>query len=296
MERQTTPKEIFKHIRRIEIKTGKLVDDFFSGQYESVFKGRGMEFWEVREYQPGDDIRTIDWNVTARFGRPFVKKFIEERELTVILLVDVSGSQTFASVNKLKSELAGEIASILAFSAIRNNDKVGLIIFTDKIERVVLPKKGRKHILRIIRDILYFTPESRKTDISVALEYLNEIWRKKAVVFLISDFLQKGFEKALKITNKRHDLIGIVLEDPKEIKLPSIGFINFQDNETLEQIVINTYDRELLNKIEDRIKKEKEERERLFKKINLDYIKISTDRSYVEPLINFFQRRAQRLR
>ncbi len=290
------PKEIFKHIRRIEIKTGKLVDDFFSGQYESVFKGRGMEFWEVREYQPGDDIRTIDWNVTARFGRPFVKKFIEERELTVILLVDVSGSQTFASVNKLKSELAGEIASILAFSAIRNNDKVGLIIFTDKIERVVLPKKGRKHILRIIRDILYFTPESRKTDISVALEYLNEIWRKKAVVFLISDFLQKGFEKALKITNKRHDLIGIVLEDPKEIKLPSIGFINFQDNETLEQIVINTYDRELLNKIEDRIKKEKEERERLFKKINLDYIKISTDRSYVEPLINFFQRRAQRLR
>jgi len=224
--------EILKTIRRIEITTGRLVTEVFAGQYESVFKGRGMEFSEVREYQPGDDVRLIDWNVTARFGHPYIKKFVEERELTVMLLVDRSASGMFGTARRMKAEIAAEVCAVLAFSAMKNNDKVGLILFTDSIEKYIPPKKGRTHALRIIREALYGKPRGTGTDISAALKYLNDVVKKKCIVFVISDFIDRDYEKMLRITNKRHDMIAVEIADPGESRMPPAGLVSLQDAET----------------------------------------------------------------
>jgi len=287
-------KELLKKVRKIEITTNRIVNDVFAGEYHSVFKGRGMEFDEVREYQVGDDIRTIDWNVTARYGHPFVKRYVEERELTVMLLVDASSSGEFGTGWQLKGELAVEICALLAFSAIKNNDKVGLIIFTDKIEKVILPKKGRKHVLRVIRELLYFNPEQKKTDIKLALDYLNKILTRKAIVFLISDFLGTGYEMALNVANKRHDLIGITIRDPREIDLPPLGIIEFEDAETGETIVIDTYDNEIRKSFAEVSSEGRSNLELIFKKLGVDYINVMTDKPYINSIIRFFQKRARR--
>lgn len=287
-------KELLKKVRKIEITTNRIVNDVFAGEYHSVFKGRGMEFDEVREYQVGDDIRTIDWNVTARYGHPFVKRYVEERELTVMLLVDASSSGEFGTGWQLKGELAVEICALLAFSAIKNNDKVGLIIFTDKIEKVILPKKGRKHVLRVIRELLYFNPEQKKTDIKLALDYLNKILTRKAIVFLISDFLGTGYEMALNVANKRHDLIGITIRDPREIDLPPLGIIEFEDAETGETIVIDTYDSEIRKSFAEVSSEGRSNLELIFKKLGVDYINVMTDKPYINSIIRFFQKRARR--
>jgi uncharacterized protein (DUF58 family) len=290
------PKEIFSHVRRIEIKTGKLVNEVFAGQYNSVFKGRGIEFDEVREYAPGDDdIRNIDWNVTARMGHPYIKRYREERELTVMLVVDMSASLQFGTQYKYKSEIAAELASIIAFSAIKNNDKVGMIIFTNTVEKYILPKKGRSHILRLIREILYFKPQNKTTNIKIGLEYLNDILKRKAVVFLISDFESGGYEKILRITNKRHDLINIILEDVRETNVPNVGIMNVKDNETEEFLEIDTREN-FQNFFKERYNAKKDEREKLFKSSNIDFINISTDKSYVDPLIKFFKYRERKFR
>lgn len=290
------PKEIIRKVRRIEIRTKKLVNDVFSGEYHSIFKGRGMEFEEVREYQPGDDIRIIDWNVTARYGYPFVKKFTEERELTVMLLVDASSSGEFGTAQRMKGEIAAELCSVLAFSAIKNNDKVGMIIFTDKIEKYVPPKKGSSHVLRLIREVLYFKPEHQRTDINCALEFLGRIIKRRCVVFLVSDFLSSGFEKMLSIANKRHDVIAIKVVDPREIELPNVGFIELEDTETGEQILIDTKDSRVRKSFRDHATNEQTNLDMTFRSIDLDNIQIVTDRSYVEPLMAFFKARAKRFR
>jgi len=233
-------KELLKQVRQIEIRTKGLVNQVFSGEYHSVFKGRGMEFSEVREYQFGDDIRNIDWNVTARFGHPYIKVFEEERELTVILMVDLSGSLMFGSVSKTKQRIAAELSAILAFSALKNNDKVGLILFTDKIEKFVPPRKGRKHVLRIIREVLSFEPEGKATNLRGALEYMNNTIKKRSIAFLISDFMDEGYEKILRIVGRKHDLVGIVLNDRREKEIPNIGLVKLSDAETGEERWIDT--------------------------------------------------------
>lgn len=291
------PKEIFSHVRQIEIKTGKLVNEIFAGQYSSVFKGRGMEFSEVREYQLGDDIRSIDWNVTARMGHPFVKRFVEERELTVLLVVDMSASQRFGTSSKFKMNIAAELASIIAFSAIKNNDKVGMLIFTNHVEKYITPKKGTQHILRMIREILYFKPSEKTTNMKAALEYLNDVVKRKAVVFLISDFECSGYERMLRITGKRHDLVSLVVRDPRERTLPeSLGIMHVKDNETGEQIAVDTRDATFQKFWKQRTIEKHNALESLFKKSGLDYVYISTDASYVEPLIKFFKYRERKFR
>jgi len=238
-------KELLKQVRQIEIRTKGLVNQVFSGEYHSVFKGRGMEFSEVREYQFGDDIRNIDWNVTARFGHPFIKVFEEERELTVMLMVDISGSLMFGSVSKTKQRVAAELTAILAFSALKNNDKVGLILFTDKIEKFVPPRKGNKHVLRIIREVLSFQPEGNATDIGSALEYMNGAIKKRSIVFLLSDFMDDGYEKILRIVGKKHDLIGVVLDDRRETEIPKMGLIKLTDAETNQERWVDTSNRKV---------------------------------------------------
>ena len=233
-------KELLKQVRQIEIRTKGLVNQVFSGEYHSVFKGRGMEFSEVREYQYGDDIRNIDWNVTARFGHPFVKIFEEERELTVMLMVDLSGSQMFGSLSKTKQRVAAELSAILAFSALKNNDKVGLILFTDKVEKFVPPRKGNSHVLRIVRDVLSFEPEGKKTNLRTALEFMNGAIKKRSIVFLLSDFMDDGYEKILRVVGKKHDLIGVVLDDRRESEIPKMGLIKLTDAETNEERWIDT--------------------------------------------------------
>ncbi len=290
------PKEIIRKVRRIEIRTKKLVNDVFSGEYHSIFKGRGMEFEEVREYQPGDDIRIIDWNVTARYGYPFVKKFTEERELTVMLLVDASSSGEFGTAQRMKGEIAAELCSVLAFSAIKNNDKVGMIIFTDKIEKYIAPKKGSSHVLRLIREVLYFKPEHQRTDINCALEFLGRIIKRRCVVFLVSDFLSTGYEKRLSVANKRHDVVAIKIVDPREMQLPNVGFIELEDTETGEQILIDTKDSRVRKSFQDYAMTEQTNLDMTFRSIDLDSIQIATDRSYVEPLMAFFRGRAKRFR
>ena len=288
------PKEIIKQVRRIEIKTGKLVNEIFAGQYSSVFKGRGMEFSEVRDYTPGDDIRAIDWNVTARYGKPFIKKFVEERELTVILLVDASGSQVFGTSNKFKSELAAELASVLAFSAIRNNDRVGMIMFTDRVEKLIRPKKGRNHILRLIRELLYLKPERKGTDIALALKYLNDVWRRKSVVFLLSDFNGANYESAMRITAKRHDLIAVKISDPREKEIPDIGLVEMEDSESGRRYAVDTSD----SNFKDEFKKMGSEKSRyldsFLNKAGIDRIEVSTGKPYIVPLIKFFKQREKR--
>lgn len=290
------PKEILKKVKRIEIQTRGLVNDVFSGEYHSVFKGRGMEFSEVREYQIGDDIRTIDWNVTARMGHPYVKVFEEERELTVMLLVDVSSSGNFGTVERMKGEIATEICALLAFSAIKNNDKVGLIIFTDQIEKFVPPKKGKTHVLRVLRELLYHQPQGRGTDISLALEYLSRVVSRRAVVFLVSDFIAEDYKRAMQIANRRHDLVAITVTDPREMELPDIGIVELEDAETGEIVLLDTSDSGLRQSFTAERSQSKTDRQRLLRSMNVDYIDIRTDVSYVEPIIQFFRMRAKRFR
>lgn len=288
-----------KKIRRLEIKTRGLVETAFAGQYRSVFKGRGMNFEEVREYQPGDEVRAIDWNVTARFGEvhgeAFVKKFTEERELTVMLLVDVSASGNYGSVNLSKRELAAEVACLLAFSAIRNNDKVGLILFSDHVELFIPPKKGRIHTLRLIRDILFFEPEGRGTDPAAALNYLNRTVPRKSVAFLISDFQTGDFSKALSVTSRRHDLIAIPVIDPREEDLPNIGIITLEDAETGEQIEVNTAESATRSAYLHLVEKRRLELQRELRRKRIDSISLRTDQDYLPALRTFFKQRERRL-
>ncbi len=288
------PKEVLKKIRRIEIRTKKLVNDLFSGEYHSTFKGQGMEFEEVRQYEPGDDIRLIDWNVTARTGYPHIKKFKEERELSVVLLVDASSSGQFGTRKWFKSETAAELCALLAFSAIKNNDKVGLIIFTDSIEKFVPPKKGRGHVLRLIREILYFRPQGTQTDIGGALEYFTKVIKRKSVVFLVSDFLSEGFYKPLQIANNKHDIIAVKITDPRETKFENVGLIELEDAETGEVIMVDTASRTFRREFAARAQEDTSALEKGFKLINLDFINIRTDKSYIVPLINFFKKRERR--
>lgn len=291
------PKEILRKVRRIEIRTRSMVNTVFSGEYHSVFKGLGVEFAEVREYIPGDDIRAIDWNVTARMGHPFVKVFEEERELTVMLMVDASSSNQFGTVQQMKGEIAAEICALLAFSAIKNNDRVGLIIFTDRIEVFVPPKKGRKHVLRVIRELLYFQPRGRATSINGALEYVNKVTHHKCVVFLVSDFMsEEDYSTALRIANKRHDIIAISITDPREVELPRVGFIELEDAETGEEIVVDTFDQEARQAFLSMSSDETERRNRLFQSMGVDTIPVRTDQPYADPLMRFFRMRAKKFR
>jgi uncharacterized protein (DUF58 family) len=288
-------KEISRKIRRIQITTSRLVTDFLSGQYESVFKGRGIEFDEVREYQPGDEIRAIDWNVTARMGRPFIKKYVEERQLTVMILLDASASSYFGTAKRLKSELAAEVSAVLAFAAIRNNDRVGLIIFTDRIEKFIPPRKGLQHVLRVIREALYFKPKGRLTDIAGALRYLDNVTSRRAVTFVISDFFAKDFKKPLSIANKKHDVVAITITDQREKELPNAGIIELTDAETGAIFLVDTANPKLRNVYQAKSHKMAEERARTFGQINVDHIDISTDKPYIEELVKFFRMRKRRM-
>ena len=288
------PKEIIAKIRRIEITTSKLVTDFLAGQYESVFKGRGMEFDEVREYQPGDEIRSIDWNVTARMGHPFIKKYIEERQLTVMVLLDASGSSYFGTSKRLKSELAAEVSAVLAFAAIQNKDRVGLIIFTDRIEKFIPPRKGLSHVLRVIREALYFKPKGRGTDIAGALRYLDGVTTRRAVTFIISDFFAKDFKKPLSIANKQHDCVAITITDPRETELPDSGLVELSDAETGALFMIDTTNAAIRKKYAARSRQLMEDRLRLFASLDMDHIDIRTDKSYIEEFIKFFKKRKKR--
>ncbi|MCZ6632100.1 MAG: DUF58 domain-containing protein [bacterium] len=290
------PAEILKKVKRIEIGMRHLVNTVFAGEYHSVFKGRGMAFSEVRDYQAGDDIRTIDWNVTARMGEPFVKVFEEERELTVILMVDASASGDFGTVEQMKGEVGVEICALLAFSAIQNNDRVGLIIFTDEVEAFIPPKKGKKHVLRVIREMLYFRPKRSGTDLGKALEYLNRVTTRRSVVFLVSDFMDTHFEAPLRVANRRHDLVGIALQDPREMALPDIGIVELEDAETGEGILVDFADSEVRDLFAREAKRRREDRESMFRSIGMDTVEINAGKSYVDPLMQFFRIRARRIR
>jgi len=288
------PQELIKKIRQIQIYTSRMIDASFAGQYESVFKGRGMEFDEVREYTPGDDIRTIDWNVTARTDKPYIKRFVEEREMTVMFVVDLSASGDFGTVNKAKNELAAEFCAVLAFAAAKNNDKVGLLIFTDQIELYIPPKKGISHMLRLIRELMYFKMPKRKTNISGALDYLGKVVRKKATVFLVSDFIETDFKKPLSLLNKRHDVIAAVVRDKAEITLPGIGLIEFTDAETGEIILVDTSSRRFRNQYSNTTTQRFDELKNMLRTINIDCISISTDKPYIQDLVRFFHVRHRR--
>ena len=286
--------EVLKKVRRIEIVTRRFVNDVMAGEYHSVFKGRGMEFDEVREYQQGDDIRTIDWNVTARTGSPHVKRYVEERELTVMLMVDASSSGRFGTTRWQKGEMATELCAVLAFSAIKNNDRVGLMIFTDQIEKFIPPKKGRRHVLRVIREIIAFRPARGRTNLTVALDYINNILTRKSVVFLISDFFNNGIRSALAITNKRHDLIAVSINDPRETRLPAAGIIEFEDAETGELVALDTSSLGVRTSFEGMASIERQEMTALLRSLNIDHIALSTSEDYTIPLIRFFRERAKR--
>ncbi|MFQ5454623.1 MAG: DUF58 domain-containing protein [Nitrospirota bacterium] len=288
------PKDVIKNIRRIQITTSRMVTDIFAGHYHSAFKGRGMEFSEVREYQPGDDIRSIDWNVTAKMGNPYIKKFVEERELTVMVIMDISLSSVFATTGQIKSKLSAEICSLLSLSALQNNDKIGLILFTDRIEKFVPPRKGMQHVLRLIREAIYFKPEGRGTDIRTALEYLSKIASRRTVVFIISDFYAPDFKKAISIANRRHDIVAITITDPVEFDLPNIGIVQLEEAETGMEFLIDTSDpfvRKEYNKRADRLF---DERKRLFNSVGVDNIDIRTDIPYAQSLVRFFRKRERR--
>jgi uncharacterized protein (DUF58 family) len=290
-----TPAEILKKIRALEIKTRGLVETAFAGEYHSVFKGRGMNFEDVREYQPGDEIRSIDWNVTARMGTAFVKKFTEERELTVILIVDVSASGDFGSTTQSKRELAAEVACLLAFSAIKNNDKVGLILFTDRVELFIPPKKGRSHTLRLIREILFFKPQGRGTQPALALDYLNKVVTRRAVVFFISDFQAPDFSHALAVCGRRHDFVAIHIQDERERALPNIGIITLEDAETGEQIEINTTDRATRARFAEVADEQIAQLSRTLRRNNVEEIALKTGEDYLPALRSFFKQRERHI-
>lgn len=289
-------REVLQKVRRVEIQTRRMVTDALAGEYHSIFKGRGMEFSEVREYQMGDDIRTIDWNVTSRTGSLYVKKFTEERELTVLLVLDASGSADFGTRSRFKREVAAEMGALLAFSAIKNNDRVGAIVFTDDIEMYVPARKGRAHVLRVIRDLLYFQPKGRGTNLARACEYLNRITRKRAVVFLLSDFFDSGFEKPLRVAAKKHDLIAVFISDPREREIPDVGLIEIADAETGRRLLVDTSDQEAMKAYRKAaLEKGGRQREELTA-MGVDIIDVRTDVPYDRPLLRFFQRRARLLR
>jgi len=288
-------RDLIASVHRLEIKTRRLVNNIFSGAYSSAFRGLGMEFAEVREYVPGDDIRTIDWNVTARTGHPYIKKFMAEREMTVMLLVDTSASMRFGTAQKFKSELAAEAAAVLAFSAIRNNDKVGMCLFSDTVERFVRPQKGRTHTLRLIRDILEFSPRHAATRLEEALQTLNRVMKRKAVVFLISDFYSAP-ERLLAITNKRHDLVALQVADPREFQLPDVGLIEWRDAETGKPVLVDTASRPARVRFEAHARERQKRLDMLFRRHGIDHIVMRTDRSFVAPLAQFFKTRVKRFR
>ncbi|MBF0345994.1 MAG: DUF58 domain-containing protein [Nitrospirae bacterium] len=289
------PSEVIKNIRRIQITTGRLASDFFSGHYHSVFKGRGMEFDEVRQYLPGDDIRSIDWNVTARMGEPFIKKFVEERELTIMFLLDFSDSTAFATVNCLKRALAAEICSVLALSAVKNNDKVGFVAFTDRVERFIRPAKGLRHALTVVRDALYFEPMGKGTDIAAVIEYLNRVTKRRTITFVISDFHANGYTKAMSIANRRHDVIALSIVDPVEVDLPDVGLIELEDAETGEVFLVDTSSKSVRDRYRNNSLNRLQERKRLFRSINVDYVEVSTGIPYLKTLARFFRMRERRL-
>jgi uncharacterized protein (DUF58 family) len=287
-------KQILKNVRQIEIRTRGLVNQLFSGEYHSVFKGRGMEFAEVREYQFGDDVRTIDWNVSARFNHPFVKVFEEERELTVMMLVDMSASQDYGTSARYKRDVAAELCAVLAFSAIKNNDKVGMIIFTDRIEKFIPPKKGRSHILRIIRDIIAFEPEGRGTDLRAALEYFNRVAKKRSIAFLVSDFIDEGYERPLKIVARKHDLIAVELHDPREGVLPDVGLVKLHDAESGRDRWVDTSRPAVREAYRAHWMERIAERSRRFLLSNVDRISVDVQQGYIQPLVEFFRMRERR--
>jgi len=284
-------KALLKKVRKIEIKTRRLSDHVFGGEYHSTFKGRGMTFSEVRQYQFGDDVRAIDWNVTARYNEPFIKIFEEERELTLMLVVDVSGSEAFGTRSQFKRETLTEIAATLAFSALQNNDKVGLVLFSDQVELFIPPKKGRSHILRIIRELLEFKPLSQKTDISSALEFLSSVLKKKAIVFLLSDFMNEGYQKTLRIAAKKHDLTGIRVFDPMEKALPNLGMVPMIDAETGDMKWINTFSKKNRRKYAAQYAANVNSFEELFKKNGAGHLSCGVEESYVKKLLGYFKAR-----
>jgi uncharacterized protein (DUF58 family) len=288
-------KEVLKKVHQIEIRTSSIVNSVLSGAYSSSFKGQGMEFSEVREYVPGDEIRSIDWNVTARQGTPYIKKFVEERELTVILVVDASSSGEFGSQTEMKGEVMATISALLAFSAIKNNDRVGLLIFTSQVEKFIPPQKGRKHVLRVIRELLYFKPKEKGTNLALALEYLNRILTRRAVVFVVSDFATGDFEKPIKLLNRKHDGVAITVWDPREREIPDVGFIELEDAETGEIILVDTSDAEFRKTFKKEAAKESSMLKRLFRKLRMDFIEIIIQPKYddtIHPLLEYFRKRA----
>ncbi|MGM0444303.1 MAG: DUF58 domain-containing protein [Fibrobacterota bacterium] len=288
------PRDVLKAVRRIEIKTASIVDSLMGGEYKTVFRGNGMEFAEVRPYIEGDDIRSIDWNVTARMGEPYIKKNVEERELTVLLAVDVSASGEFGTVNSFKSRMIAELGALLSLSATRNNDQVGLLLFTDRVEKFIPPRKGRRHALQLIRELLYFEPVSRGTDITAALEYLNSIQKKRAVTFLISDFYDEGYINPLKATSRRHDLVTISAHDPREYDLPPMGLVQLRDAETGEVYLADTSSRSFRREYRRRAARRRSDLSDLFRRYRIDHLEVNTETGYVEPLIRFFHRRERR--
>ncbi len=289
------PREVLRQVKLIELRTRGLVDTLFSGEYHSVFKGQGMEFAEVREYAPGDEYRSIDWNVSARMGHPFVKKYSEERELTVLFAVDLSASEQFGTRGRFKAEVAAEIAAVLAMAAIKNNDRVGLLLFTDRIEKFVPPKKGRRHALRLIRDLLAFEASGRGTDLSVGLNYIGRLLRHRSIVFLVSDFLDHGYEHALRVISQRHDVVAVTVSDPRERSLPNVGYLQLIDAETGSRVVFDSGNRFVREQFEHLVEEDEGNLRRMLRRLSIDQIEIQTDRSYVGPLINFFRARERKL-
>lgn len=289
------PREILEKVRRIEIRTRRSATDLLAGEYHSVFKGQGMEFSEVRPYVPGDDVRSIDWNVTARTGDPHIKTYVEERELTVIFLVDVSASGTFGTVSQAKGELAAEAAAVLAFSAVSNNDRIGLISFTDRIEQFIPAKKGRRHVLRLVRDMLYQRPVSKGTNIAAALEYLMRVQRRRAIVFLLSDFYDKDYGRALSMAARRHDVVAVSLSDPRDGDFPDVGLVALEDPETGGSMLVDTSDPAFRQRLAQHRSEELGTRQRLFRRAGVDEIQLCTDRPYEAEFNRFFRRRIQRM-
>ena len=290
------PREIIRKVRRIEIRTNRIVNETFAGRYHSVFRGRGMEFSEVREYQVGDDVRTIDWNVTSRMGHPYIKKYVEERELTVMLAVDCSASARFGTATQSKGEVAAEVAALIAFTAIKNNDRVGLLLFTDQVELYVPPGKGVEHVLRVVREILAFEPRHLRTDIALALDTLNHLVRKRAVVFLVSDLLDQDYDRQLRLTARRHDLIAVILSDRREQEFPPIGLVHLQDAETGQGRIVDTTSATFRRQWAETSRIRLEERDALLRRVGIDRVDIQTEAPYERPLLQFFRMRQRRYR
>ena len=295
IEMPAIPPDVLRQVKLVELRTRRLVDSVFAGEYRSEFKGQGMEFSEVREYQAGDEVRTIDWNVTARMGRPFVKRYVEERELTLVLAVDLSGSERFGTIRRFKSEVAAELAAVLAMSAVRNNDRVGLLLFTDRVEHVVPPRKGRRHALRLLRDLMVYEPEARGTNVAGAVEYLGRMLGHHSIVFVLSDFQDSNLERPLKHLAQRHDVVAVTLTDPAEEALPDAGLVRFRDPETGALVDVDTSDPRVRKAFDQEVSSEASARRALLRRLAIDEIAVSTDSGYLEPLLRFFRAREMRV-